>query len=626
MALSRLLLCASILWVSVACIADPYRPTQGRYSAHVAWLADDAREGREAGTQGYEDAADYAAAELESYGLEPLGDAGGWFQAFEASGNRKLVSGNRLAVGSQELELETEWVPFASAPTGEVSGPVTFVGYGMVDEGDDDGAGAWDDYAGVDVEGRVVVVLRRGPLAPGAEPATGRWFEGRGQKHITTFAKINAAYKAGAAGIVIVNDPRGYDELELHEDAPIPYRTSFRGATASLPAVSMSLAAAQRVFTPHGLDLAAEQQALDAEQGPRSRALDGARLSLTVSAERETVTTWNVIARLPGRDTDDGDEHVLVGAHLDHLGLGLHGGSMGGSETAGQVHNGADDNASGSAGVLELARAFAEQPRRPGRDVIFVLFGAEEWGLLGSRHYVAHPAVSLDDCVAMINMDMIGRSEQGRVEVGGVGTAAVLPDLLEEALDDLDSLHAETTPSVNPNSDHQPFLEAGIPVVSLFTGLHGEYHRPTDDVHTLDMAGGADIAALGGLLARRLADLDERPAFIDPDAGGGAHAAPTEGRSGRGYSVSFGSLPDMTDTSDQGMRVRATMSGSPAEKCGLLKGDVIVALDGTPIRNLQDYAVLLFSHEPGDEITLTVVRDGETLELTAILAAPRGET
>ncbi|RKY19283.1 MAG: hypothetical protein DRQ55_11045 [Planctomycetota bacterium] len=615
-----------IVFASLACAAPQPRPTAERFGEHVAWLADDAREGRQAGSAGFQAASDYVARHLTAAGLVPLGDDGGWLQRFEASGNRELMSdGNRLSLGSLALELERDWMPFASAPSGQVEGALAFAGYGMADPGDDSWQGTWDDYAGLELEGRVVVVLRGGPLPDGHEPGSGRWLAGRGQKHITLFNKINEAYKHGAAGIIIVNAPR---DVGQRGDQAILYANSFRGATASLPAVSLTWAAAQRALGPLGLDLEAEQRALDSELAPRSRLLDDARADLAVAAELSTVSTWNLLALLPGAgDVRDG-EHVVLGAHLDHLGYGRHGGSMRGAAAVGQIHNGADDNATGSAGLLELARSLSQRKTRPARPIVLAFWGAEEWGLLGSRHYVAQPALPLLDCVAMINMDMIGRSEGGQLEVGGVGTAASLADLLDDALEQLDAdLDVVTSPSVPPNSDHQPFFEAHIPVYSLFTGLHDEYHSPDDDTAAINIVAGADIAALGGSLALLLADLDARPVFTDPDAGRATSVAQAKStKPGRSYSVSFGSYPDMAYSQDDGVRVNRTRAGSPAERCGLLHGDIIIALDGTPIRNMQDYSVLLFSHEPGDEIVITVRRGDETLSFTATLDAPRGGT
>ena len=625
----RLALFLCLAGAQAACVPPSYRPTEAQFAEHVRWLADDARAGREPGTRGFEQALAYVIERFEAAGLEPLGDDGGWIQEFDATGRRQLVDGNRLRIGEAQLALEGDWTPFSSAPSGELEAPLAFVGYGLVDPGDEaKGLGPWDDYAGLDVSGRVVVALRRGPTPRGAAEGTGRWLDGASQQYVTTSAKINQAYKHGAAGIIIVNDGRAYGPDGDKDDEPVFYKGVTSGAVSSLPAVSVTWAAGSAAFEAMGLNLFNEQMGLDHGLRPRSRLIDDASTSMTLASEFEVVPTWNVVGRLRGSDTSTGDEYVLVGAHLDHLGVGLRSGSMGGPEAAGQIHNGADDNASGSAGLLEIARSLSARPNKPRRSIVFVAFGAEEWGLLGSRHYVEHPTVPLDQCVAMVNMDMIGRSADGRVEVGGMGTAEVIPGLLDLALDEVGTLHEVRSPSVVPNTDHAPFFEAKIPVVSFFTGLHSQYHTPEDDAELIDAAFGADIAALAGSMARRLADLPARPVFTEPveEKSQEANVGPHDGQEVIGYGVSFGSSPDMTYTAEDGVLIGGVRADSPAERCGLVKGDLLIALDGTPIRNLEDYSVLLFSHRPGDEITVTVMRDGEEVVLTARLEARAGDT
>ena len=268
--------------------------------------------------------------------------------------------------------------------------------------------------------------------------------------------------------------------------------------------------------------------------------------------------------------------------------------------------------------LIEIARDLAAAPTPPARSVVFMAFGAEEWGLLGSRHYCEEPWLPLEDCVAMVNMDMIGRSE-GRVEIQGLGSAAELRGLVEE-LNEVAGLEMGLGDDVPPNTDHAPFYEKGVPILSFFTGLHDDYHAPGDDTEKIDAEGGARIASMAGNAVVALAQLPTRYAFTkyEPPPSGPA-ADPHNGQEVVGYGVSFGSRPDMTYGGDDGVRISGVRANSPAEKAGLQGGDVIIALDGKAIRNLEDYSVLLFSHRPGDEIVVTVRRGEEELDLTAVL-------
>jgi len=621
-----------------------------QFEEHVVWLADDARGGRGTGSEGLEAAANYIAEHFEAAGLRPLG-GDGYLQRFEATGARALGSGNALMLGTSELELKSEWMPFASTATSQATAALVFAGYGIRDpEGD------YDDYEGLDVDGKIVVVLRGGPgssLRVGAEeePAGvelpgARYLDAKGaaRRKIDFTSKINTAFREGAVGILVVNDPATYP-VGSEKDVPMTYgSTRSGGVSASLPAVHVSASAVQEALGPLGLDLASMQERIDEQMEPMSfdpsahgGDLSDWTVSVSVVAEREQVPTFNVVGMLPGKNPH---ESVVVGAHMDHLGNGLGSGSLSGAEGRGKIHNGADDNASGTAGLLEVARLLASHQPMLRRNVVFVAFGAEEWGLLGSRYFVEHlpQPLDLNELTAMVNMDMIGRSAGGFLSVEGLGTAPGLEALVTEAHERIGAPFSRLALSdgVPPNSDHASFENVGVPIISLFTGLHDDYHRPSDDSPGVNSKAGAEIASLAGELVLTLAEIPRRPVYTDVDAEeppvaaeseGDPHAEPTKAQPTQGgYSVWFGSQPDMTYTRDDGLRLTGTVARSPAEKCGLLGGDLIVSLDGQAVRNLQDYAVLLFSHKPGDIISLAVRRGDETLEIQATLEAKGGDS
>ena len=615
-----------------ACSSTPAadaRVSSQTYLADVAWLADDARQGRDTDSPELRQTADWVAEHFDEAGLEPLGDDGGWLQHFTVKGQRRLLDGNALRLGDEALELRREWIPLQTAMSAEVEGDVVFAGYGISDPD-----GGYDDYAGLDVKDKLVLVLRRGPNS-GVEGS--RYSQnGPGGSHISFATKVNAAFRHGAQALLVVNGPSDF-EPGTRADRPMRYGSLGADTTASLPAAQLSAQSALAILSAHGLDLAAAQKALDESLKPQSRPLAGLSAALTIAAEEEQIETVNVLGLLPGNDPELANEYVLVGAHMDHVGLGLHAGSRGGSEARGQVHNGADDNASGTAGTIEAARLLAADPEGLRRSIVFATWSGEEWGLLGSQHYVEHPALPLAHCVAVINMDMIGRSKDGYVSIEGVGTSPGFKDLVVDTQLAL-GLGLDVSLADRPadNSDQASFFAQDIPVLNFFTGLHDDYHMPTDDVDKINADAGAKIATLAGRVAQKLAAADARPVFTPlappADAVASAHTSPPapgaatrDGAAPVPYRVVLGTSPDMGYQKDDGVRISSVRPGTPAEKAGLLKGDLIVAFDGVDVRTLQDYATLLFSHKPGDQVVVTVIRGEQTLDLTATLEGKAGD-
>ncbi|GJM21858.1 MAG: hypothetical protein DHS20C15_17730 [Planctomycetota bacterium] len=620
LALSLLPACASERAAAHTSIAEAGpRVSADDFLANVAWLADDARQGRQTGSPQADETAEFVRAAFQDAGLKPL-PGHGWFQDFEALGDRKLADGNRFVIAGDEQELGVDWMPLPSAASGGSNAPIAFAGYGVSDPD-----GRYDDYADLDVEGHLVVVLRHGP---GASLDDGRLKErysgGEGRRQVSFAAKINAAYKRGAAGLLVVNDPATHPPGSEDDSVARFHSGGLGSVVSSLPAARLTAQAGAALLTSLGHDLASLQNSIDGAGRPHSFLSEEAPAELTVATERERVPARNVVGWLRGSDPSLAAEHVVVGAHMDHLGLGHRSGSLEGPAGAGKIHNGADDNASGTSGLIEIARALGSGAERPARSVIFMAFGAEEWGLLGSHHYVDNPWLPIENCVAMLNMDMIGRSG-GKLSVEGMGTSPGFRALIQGLNSGLgsDALELSLGDGIPPNTDHAPFYDADISVISFFTGLHDDYHRPSDDVERIDSEGGAAIASLVARATLEIASAPERPEFTryvapaKPQSTAAAH----EGQEVVGYGVSFGSQPDMTYQGEDGVRISGVRSGSPAEKAGLQGGDVIVALDGQEVRSLEDYSILLFSHRPGDEITVTVKRGEEQLDLTAVLAA-----
>ncbi|MHC4819119.1 MAG: M28 family peptidase, partial [Planctomycetota bacterium] len=404
---------------------------------HVRRLASDEWAGRGTGTEGERKATEYIAAHFARLGLAPAGEKGGFFQEVSVPDRVDVDPACRLELRGADatLALDKDWRPFSLSASGQVEGDVVFAGYGIRAKDL-----AYDDYAGLDVRGKIVVVFRHLPHGTPAWRAPGAR-----RKHAPFLAKLGHAIQGGAIGLIVVNDPFNFpaaggggrrrsrpDRLQRGNVGAGPRRIAF---------AHLTLAAARRVFpallgaTPEALEAA-----IHAGPAPAPASRPGsARLRLDLKVEPKFVTGRNVCALLAAGAPDSRDEVVVVGAHHDHLGRGGAFGSLARSrEERRGIHNGADDNASGTAGVLEVAAYLAARRDRLRRSVLFLTFTGEERGLLGSRYFVEHPTVPLDRMVAMLNLDMIGRLDGRAAFVGGVKTSPAFRSILERRAAELD--------------------------------------------------------------------------------------------------------------------------------------------------------------------------------------------
>jgi hypothetical protein len=327
----------------------------------------------------------------------------------------------------------------------------------------------------------------------------------------------------------------------------------------------------------------------------------------TRQARPDSLATQNVVALLRGGDPALRREYVVIGAHFDHLGRSTTGALD--PEARDAVRLGADDNASGTAAVLELARIFAKSP--PRRSLLFVNFSGEEQGTLGSSYFVDHMPVPIDSVDAMLNFDMVGRLRADRLIVYGVATAKELLEILERANAATRLAIAAQGDGFGP-SDHSSFYARGIPVLHFFTDLHDDYHRATDVAEKVDAGGEARVVALAERVAREIADRPSRLTYlrtVQP-----APMAPREGSE-----VYLGTIPDMAGGDTPGLRLSGVRAGSPADAAGLKAGDVIVEFGGRPVKDLYEYSDALYSRKPGDVISVVVLRGGQRLTLQVTL-------
>lgn len=559
-----------------------------RAQAEVAWLADPAREGRGTGTAGGAAAAAWIAERFREAGLVPAFEAG-FAQRFEAPFRASLGRANALALAGRDMSLGTDFIPFGFGDDGVVRGEIVFAGYGITapDLG-------YDDYAGLDVKGKVVVVAQDFPresdaASPFRDPRNYRLGEWR--------TKAIVAREHGAIALLGVRD------LWAHEGPDdLPAWRGQVSSRAGIVAVRVTAAALARA----GFDVRALAAPGEADGRPHSRPL-GVDARVEAEIVHERTETSNVAALLPGRDPAVAGECVVVGAHYDHLGFG--GESSLAPEQQGVVYPGADDNASGVAALLQIARALAaEGPAR--RTVLFVAFGAEELGILGSTELVKAPPprCPVGRMQLMVNLDMVGRPRGGKVYVDGADSAKGLRRLVTALAEERPRLPLRVAfggDGYGP-SDQTSFSARGVPVLFLFTGAHADYHRPSDTPDKIDAARLVDVARLAGRAVREAAERPARLAFVR-----GAAAPPPSREGGRSYGAYLGAIPDFAERSEPGVLLTGVRPGSPAEKAGLGEGDAIVAVGGTKVMNLQDLAFALRSHRPGDEVLVEWTRGKE---------------
>jgi aminopeptidase YwaD len=525
-------------------------------------------EGRRSGTPGGDLAARRIADWLAAAGLRPGGDQGSYLQPFVLETlSRPGPASSLELLGPTPRRLETgrEWIAHGGSRAGEISGDIVFVGYGA--EIPD---AKYDDYAGVDVRGKIALALDGAP--PHLQSA-----------RVSRLDKLIAAQQRGAAALLIAGG-----------ELPSPDKTSVE---VGLVSGALTREAADAVLTPAGRTTAEATNALSAARGPAPFAT-GTRAHLRVEKVVHEVRAANVIGVLPGTEPALVSEAVVIGAHYDHLG-----------RSDGVVYPGADDNASGTAVVLGLARAFAAAGGSS-RTLVFALFGAEELGLIGSRHYVNRPIVPLERTVAMVNFDMVSRLQGRALNVGGADSGSRLRALVSDAAQ-LEGVTLDVHGSPHGPSDHSRFYAAGVPVLFFYTGGHSDYHTPSDTADKIDAAGMARVAAVGARVVERLAS-DARPLYAQV-------AQPARRQSSGAAAGAFLGVVALPRPGKDGLRLSSVMPGTGAERAGLREGDVIVRFAGIAVEGVEELRTLVRDRKPGDTISVLYLRDGEAHSTSATL-------
>ncbi|MGB7922887.1 MAG: M20/M25/M40 family metallo-hydrolase [Pyrinomonadaceae bacterium] len=639
-----------VVLIAVSAFAQEERapnnaPGVERLRAHITYLASDKLEGRRTGSRGADLAAEYIAGEFSRYGLKrsvgvdrpgmsileadsprrymqefpfvagvELGKENAmFFSPRAATGASRASEGARLA--PLDLSVGEEWMPLGFSSSGRAAATeVVFAGYGITAADL-----KYDDYAGLDVKGRIVLVLPGTPDGDNPHGEFARYADARW--------KAIAAREHGAAALVVIAREESFKDDPLSR---LRYDNSAGDAGLQVAAISRTVAG--RILASAGLSPLAELE--KAARAARSTAsgnngrnsssagpLQGITLSIQTDVKRRNAQAANVVGILEGSDPVLKNEAIVIGAHYDHLGLGGEG-SLAPRE--GEAHHGADDNASGVAGMLELARIFSLDRPRLKRTLVFIAFSGEEEGLLGSHYYVNHPVVPLAQTVAMINLDMIGRMKDDRLIVGGVGTAQEWRALVEKINDPVSTaVAAERKDERNLSlrrfaltlnedgygpSDHASFYSKQVPVLFFWTGTHEDYHKPSDTADKINYQDEARIISLVADIARSVGEGERRPAYM------ATARSESTGRSSMSFRVSLGTIPNYAD-STTGLTLDGVRDDSPASRAGLKAGDRIVRLAGRDVRNVYDYTYALGEMKAGEVYEVEIVRAGQTLKL-----------
>ncbi len=570
--------------------------TVGELQRHIMYLASDELEGRRSGTKGNELAANYIAKEFKSYGLKLLGDNGTYFQNFKFVSELKVGKNNTLAFNIDGKTLnftpDVDFRPMNFSSDTSIIAELVFVGYGI--EAD---TLHYNDYAGIDVKDKVAVILRYSP--DGNNPASNF------ASYSSYTKKIMTARDKGAAGVIFVTGPVDEANASL-----LPLRNERGSMNSGIAVIQLNQIAANSLLKLKGKDLISIQKSINENKKSNSFPFENTSVTLRTEIQKIYANTANVIGYLEGTDDSLKNEYIVIGAHFDHLGLGGAGSGSLVSDTI-AIHNGADDNASGTAGLLEIAQSLSSHQSRLKRTYVFAAFSGEELGLLGSAYYVKNSSLPLDRCVAMINLDMIGRLKDSVLTIQGVGTSPVWNDIIQKQ--NQDSLFKlKLGQDGFGSSDHASFNSKEIPVLFFFTGLHKDYHNPSDDWQLINYEGQKMVTDFVIGIMQQMDAVQEKPQFVKIEQ------SPSMREGGRGFRVSFGIIPDFGDDS-KGMRINGTRAGSPAEKAGLKTNDVILMFGGKSVKNIYDLTSLLGDFKPGDEVEVVVLRGEETLTMKATL-------
>ncbi|MDT8401118.1 MAG: M20/M25/M40 family metallo-hydrolase [Bacteroidales bacterium] len=554
--------------------------TTAELQEHINFLASDELKGRLPGTEGDIKGAEYIRDMMKSWGLLPA--VGNGLQSFELVAS--LEAGDcKLLINNEAISTE-QFMPFAFSENSSLTGKTAFAGYGFVITSD---TLTWNDYENIDVKGKWVMILRTDPEIDKASSNFARYSSDRD--------KVMIAKDKGAEGVLLVSGEKFDPKDEFEPLSKGEYSTG-------IPVFRVKRETANRILEENNVTIGELEKRLNSTYAPVSFEMDCTVEGISELMEQK-VTTRNVLMMLPGNDSLLKDEYLIIGGHFDHLGMGGPGSSSRAGDTI-AVHYGADDNASGIASMLEIAEKFASAHNNA-RSILFAGFAAEEMGLLGSKYLAEHMPVEADKINAMINLDMVGRMKENKLlQIGGIGTAREFRDLVTKHIDTSMFSPSFSEEGYGP-SDHSSFYGLDRPVLFFSTGAHLDYHTPGDTPDKISYGSLANISDLVYEISAELAGNNPKLGFTE--AGPKTPAS----RNMRHKGVTLGIMPDFASTVKNGLRADFVSPGRPAALGGMKKGDIITAINGKEINNIQDYMFRLSELEYGVSIQVEVLRDGK---------------
>jgi hypothetical protein len=582
-------------WFPFTKAQDNPEITSKEIQEHINYLASDKLEGRFTGSKGASLAAEYIKKDFEKYGLKPFTNS--YFQKFPFIAALELTQNNSInfSVNGKKIEpiLREQYIATPFSGKTNIKSALAFVGYGISAPNL-----KYDDYAGIDVQGKTVIIMRYNPDDgnPHSE------FE----KYTAYRYKAKIAKEKGAAAVIFVNGYFPKDE----EDKLIQLKYDGASGINSFGSVQVKRFIIDELFKANGLDFKEYQKKMEVTKSPASFVLKNGMVELKTEVKEIKKYGENVVGYLEGNDPVLKNQYLVIGAHYDHLGYGEVGSLYRGKEP--QIHNGADDNASGTAGILELAEKFSAQKDELRRSIIFISFAGEEIGTLGSTYFVDNSPIAIENMETMINLDMIGRmNDEDKLIVYGTGTSSKWKDLLNQDNNDFNFKLTFNDEGYAP-SDQSSFYAKKIPVLFFFTGTHSDYHRPSDDADKINSKGEESILNYVYKIAYQIDTLSSKPDYINvPRKDAGKSMA---------FRVYVGTVPDYAGQID-GLKINGVNEGSPAQKGGLKGGDIIINFGGKKISNIYDYTYALGDFSPGDIVDVTVLRDGKPVNLKVELGA-----
>ncbi|MFL2989971.1 MAG: M28 family peptidase [Candidatus Neomarinimicrobiota bacterium] len=556
---------------------------------HIRFLSDDKRAGRYPGTRGSKDVIAYLINQLKSYGVQPAGEGSSFKQTFSILDSVKIGRNNSLKINDRPLNIEKDYIPLWFSGNSSVSAEVVFAGYGINLITD---SLVWNDYKDLNVDGKWVMVMRHSPERENPHSVYA--------PHSDLHKKMIEARDRGAAGIIFIS--------QVEDSTLIPFKYIPGYSKSGIPAIQIDNEVADNILNSVGSSRKIIQDKMNNNLKPESFKISNIKISANVELKNIYSRAANVIGKIVSRNHKYRDEYVIIGAHFDHLGYGGPGsGSLKPDTNA--IHNGANDNASGTAGLIELAHKLQNNRQLLKRSILLIGFDAEERGLLGSKYFIQNPTVEKSNIVTMINMDMIGKMKDSTVVIGGVGTSPIFEKILDSLSID-SGLKFEFNQAGYGPSDHASFYSENIPVLFFFTGDYdNNYHLPEDDWQSINLKGERQILNVIHNLVIDISRQNLKPSFT--------LAGPKKQQTQRNNNkIKLGIIPHYGGTID-GLKIDKIYDpNGPAARAGIRSGDIIKSINKKPVKDIYEYMKRIKDLKKGQSVSMDIKRDGRIIMLT----------